>query len=68
MWYADCAATYVERDLRQLVNVRELAPFRTFMRMCAARSAQVLNLSALAADCGVAANTAKAWRSILEAS
>lgn len=66
--YADCVATYVERDLRQLVNVRELAPFRTFMRMCAARSAQVLNLSALAADCGVAANTAKAWLSILEAS
>lgn len=68
VWYADYVATYVERDLRQLVNVRDLAPFRTFMRMCAARSAQVLNLSALAADCGTAANTAKTWLSILEAS
>ncbi len=68
VWYADYVATYVERDLRQLVNVRDLAPFRTFMRMCAARSAQVVHLSALAADCGIAANTAKAWLSILEAS
>ena len=68
VWYADYVATYVERDLRQLVNVRDLSPFRTFMRMCAARSGQMVNLSALAADCGVTANTAKAWLSILEAS
>ena len=68
VWYADYVATYVERDLRQLVNVRDLAPFRTFMRMCAARSGQMLNLSALAADCGVSTNTAKAWLSILQAS
>ena len=67
-WYADYFATYVERDVRQLVNVRDLAAFRTFVRMCAARSAQPVHLSALAADCGVAANTAKGWLSILEAS
>jgi uncharacterized protein len=67
-WYGDYVATYVERDLRQLVNVRDLSPFRTFMRMCAARLGQTVNLSALAADCGIAANTAKAWLSILEAS
>jgi predicted AAA+ superfamily ATPase len=67
-WYADYVATYVGRDLRQLLNVRDLAPFRTFMRMCAARSGQVVHLSALAADCGTAANTAEAWLSILQAS
>ena len=68
VWYADYVATYVERDLRQVVNVRDLAPFRTFLRMCAARCSQQLNLSALAADCGVTTNTARAWISALEAS
>jgi len=50
------------------VNVRDLAPFRSFVRMCAARTAQLLNLSSLAADCGITHNTAKAWLSVLEAS
>lgn len=67
-WYADYFATYVERDLRQLVNVRDLGAFHRFVRMCAARTAQIVNLSALAADCGVTHNTAKAWLSVLEAS
>ena len=68
VWYADYVATYIERDLRQVVNVRDLAPFRTFLRMCAARCSQQLNLSALAVDCGVTTNTARAWLSALEAS
>ena len=67
-WYADYMATYVERDVRQLVNVRDLGAFRRFVRMCAARTAQLVNLSSLAADCGVTHNTAKAWLSVLEAS
>jgi len=67
-WYADYVATYVERDVRQLVNVRDLATFRRFIRMCAARTGQLLNLSSLASDCGVTHNTAKAWISVLEAS
>jgi hypothetical protein len=67
-WYADYMATYVERDVRQLVNVRDLNAFRRFVRMCAARTGQLLNLSSLAADCGVTHNTAKAWISVLEAS
>ncbi len=67
-WYADYVATYVERDARQLVNVRDLSAFRRFVRMCAARTAQVVNLSSLAADCGITRNTAKAWLSTLEAS
>ena len=67
-WYADYMATYVERDVRQLINVRDLNAFRRFVRMCAARTGQLLNLSSLAADCGVTHNTAKAWISVLEAS
>ncbi len=67
-WYANYVATYVERDVRQLVNVRDLGPFRRFVRMCAARTGQLLNLSSLAADCGITHNTAKAWISVLEAS
>lgn len=68
VWYADYVATYVERDVRQMINVRNLNAFRRFVRMCAARTAQPVNLSALAADCGITHNTAKAWLSILEAS
>ena len=68
IWYADYMATYIERDVRQMVNVRDLGAFRTFVRMCAARTGQTLSLSALGADCGITHNTAKAWISILEAS
>lgn len=68
IWYADYMATYIERDARQLVNVRDLNAFRRFVRMCAARTAQLVNLSSLAADCGITHNTAKAWLSVLEAS
>ena len=68
LWMADYVATYVERDVRQLVNVRDLGAFQRFLRMCAARTAQTLNLSALAADGGITVNTAKAWLSALQAS
>jgi len=68
LWYANYAQTYVERDVRQLVNVRDLSTFQRFVRLCAGRTGQLLNLSALAADCGITHNTAKAWISILEAS
>lgn len=67
-WYANYALTYIERDVRQLINVRELATFQRFIRMCAARTGQLLNLSGLASDCGITHNTAKAWVSVLEAS
>jgi hypothetical protein len=68
VWFADYLATYVERDLRRLVNVGDLRAFTTFMQLAAARSAQELNLSGLAADVGVAVNTIKAWISVLETS
>jgi len=67
-WYANYVQTYLERDLRQLVRVQDLSTFQVFLRLCAGRTGQLLNLSALAADCGITHNTAKAWLSVLEAS
>ena len=67
-WLADYVATYVERDVRQLVNVGDLLLFQTFLRLCAGRTGQLLNLSSLATDCGVSQPTARSWLSVLEAS
>jgi len=67
-WYANYVETYVERDLRQLVAVSNLTTFRRFLRMCAARCGQLLNLSGLANDCGISHATAGAWLTVLEAS
>jgi predicted AAA+ superfamily ATPase len=68
IWYKNYVASYVERDVRQMVNVRDLSTFQRFVRMCAARTGQLLNLSGLALDCGVSHNTAASWLSVLEAS
>ena len=61
-------ATYVERDVRQLLNVGNLLTFQRFVAMCAARSGQLLNLTSLAADCGISQTTARQWLTVLEAS
>lgn len=66
--YANYYATYVERDLRQLINVKNLAVFDVFVRLLAGRVGQVLNLSSLSGDAGVSVQTAKEWLSVLEAS
>ena len=65
---ADYFATYVERDLRELIELRQLDAFRRFLRLAAGRVGQLLNLSALAADAGISAPTSQAWMSLLEAS
>jgi predicted AAA+ superfamily ATPase len=67
-WLASYTATFVERDVRQILNVGDLLGYQTFVRLCASRSGQLLNLSALGADAGVSHNTARSWLSILEAS
>lgn len=67
-WFPNYVATYLERDVRQLLAVQDLSQFHRFVRMCAARSGQLLNLAALGADCGIAAVTAGKWLSVLEAS
>ncbi|MFW5863096.1 MAG: ATP-binding protein, partial [Spirochaetota bacterium] len=68
LWYANYINTYIERDVRQLVNVRDLNTFQRFVRLCAGRTGNLVNLSDLASDCGITHNTAKSWLSILEAS
>lgn len=68
IWYGNYVRTYIERDVRQIINVRDLAAFQRFVRMCAGRTGQLTNLSELANDCGITHNTAKAWLSVLEAS
>jgi predicted AAA+ superfamily ATPase len=65
---SDYFATYAERDLRQLMEVRRLDDFRRFVRLAAGRVGQVLNVHSLAADAGVADRTARDWLSVLEAS
>jgi uncharacterized protein len=67
-WFPAYVNTYIERDVRQLINIRDLSAFQRFIRMCAARTGQLLNLSSLASDCGITHNTAAAWISVLEAS
>ena len=67
-WFPAYVAAYVERDVRQLIKVQDLEIFQRFVRLCAGRSGQLLNLSSLAADCGVTHNTVKSWISVLEAS
>jgi len=67
-WFPNYVATYLERDVRQLLAVQDLSQFHRFVRMCAARSGQLLNLAALGADCGISAVTAAKWLSVLETS
>jgi predicted AAA+ superfamily ATPase len=67
-WFASYVATYVERDVRQVLNVQDLSTFQRFLRLCAARTGQLLNLSALAGEAGISHSTARVWLSVLEAS
>lgn len=65
-WIAGYVRTYIERDVRSVSNVGDLTVFQRFIQLCAGRTAQLLNLSALATDCGVSQPTIKAWLSVLE--
>lgn len=67
-WYQSYIHTYIERDVRQIKNIPDLNAFNIFIRLCAGRIGQLLNLSSIANDAGISVNTAKSWLSILEAS
>jgi uncharacterized protein len=67
-WFAAYVATYIERDVRQVLNVGNLLTFQRFVAMCAARSGQLLNLHGLAGDCGISQPTARQWLTVLQAS
>lgn len=68
LWCASYIQTYLERDVRQITKVGDLNSFQRFLRLCAARTGQILNQSDLARDLGTSVPTVKSWLSVLEAS
>ncbi len=68
LWFNGYLQTYLERDLRQLRQVGDLADFQRFLELLASINGQVINFSNLSSDLGVAVNTIKAWASVLETS
>ena len=67
-WLGDYYRMYVERDVRDVLKIGNLDTFQRFVRLCAGRCSQLLNLSSLANDCGITHPTAKQWISVLQAS
>jgi len=67
-WYPSYIQTYLERDVRNILNVGDINSFRKFLRVCAGRSGQVISLSKIGNDIGVSYQTVKKWLSVLEQS
>lgn len=67
-WYQNYISTYIERDVRQLKNINNLAIFTKLLKMCAGRTGQILNMTALSNDCGIDQKTVAAWLGILQSS
>ena len=68
VWLQDYIATYVERDVRALMNIRDVVAFQRFVQLCAGRCGQLLNINSLAEDAGINRPTAQSWLSVLQAS
>lgn len=67
-WHANYIQTYLEREVRMIKNVSDIHSFQKFLKLCAGRTGQILNLSVLGSEAGITHNTAKSWISILESS
>ncbi len=67
-WYSSYIQTYLERDIRQIISIQNLLSFQTFLKLCAGRSGQILNITSLANDAGITVNTVKSWLSLLHSS
>lgn len=67
-WFSSYTATYIDRDVRQVINIQDLSVFQRFVRLCAGRNGQMLNLHALAGETGISHTTARSWLSVLESS
>ncbi len=65
-WLQSYIGTYVERDIRQIINVKDLSKFQLFVKLCAGRTGQLLNYNSLANETGVDNKTIKKWISVLE--
>ena len=68
VWFQDYVGTYLERDVRQILKIQDLAAFQRFVQLCAGRVGQLLNVSSLASDAGITRVTAESWLSVLQAS
>ncbi|MFQ3619951.1 MAG: ATP-binding protein [Spirochaetales bacterium] len=66
--YSFYFSTYIEKDIRQVLNIRDIHKFETFIRLLAGRSGQVLNISSLAGECGISNGTLQSWITVLEQS
>ncbi len=67
-WFSSYTATYIDRDVRQVIKIQDLSVFQRFVRLCAGRNGQMLNLHALAGETGISHTTARSWLSVLESS
>lgn len=68
LWYSSYIRTYIERDVRNVLNIKNLQTFQLFLKLCAGRHGQLLNLNNLGQECGISQTTATEWLNILEAS
>ncbi|MCE4566019.1 ATP-binding protein [Maribellus sp. CM-23] len=66
IFYSNYIQTYVQRDVSELVAIKNIRLFQNFLGLCAARAGQLLNLNSLANECGISQPTAKSWLSALE--
>lgn len=67
-WHSDYVKTYLERDVRRIINVQDLSVFQRFIKLCAGRTGNLLNKASLAADCGISEKSCTRWLSLLEQS
>jgi uncharacterized protein len=65
-FYANYVQTYIQRDVSELISIKDIRLFQNFIGLCAARAGQLLNLNSLANECGISQPTAKSWMSALE--
>ena len=68
VFYSNYIQTYIERDITELIRVRDTSQFRKFLTLCALRAGQLTNLNAVANECGISQPTANAWLSVLQSS
>jgi predicted AAA+ superfamily ATPase len=66
LWCSSYITTYLERDVRNLANIGDFNQFERFLRLCATRTGQILNISEMARDIGMSVPTIKRWLSVLE--
>ena len=67
-WPGDYVRTYLERDIRRVINVQDLGVFQKFLKLCAGRTGSILNRASLAGDCGISETSCVRWLSLLEQS